>query len=140
MAFDPISAALNIGTEIIDRLWPDPEKANDAKLALLKMQQSGELAQLAATTDLAKAQIMVNQAAAASTDRLQHWRGAAGWVCVLAYGYTYLLAPIGTWLLAMAGHPVVAPEINTADLSALLMGMLGLGGMHVYQTVKAKKE
>ena len=40
MALDPLSAALEIGGKLIDRLWPDPAQAAQAKLELLKMQQN----------------------------------------------------------------------------------------------------
>ena len=46
MALDPITSALdfvsNIGGKIIDKLWPDPNEAAKAKLALLQLQQAGE--------------------------------------------------------------------------------------------------
>ena len=53
MAFDPVSAALDIGGKIIDRVWPDPAQKDAAKLALLQLYQTGALAQLTADTDLA---------------------------------------------------------------------------------------
>ena len=56
MAFDPISAALDIGGKVIDRLWPNPAEAAAAKLELVKMQQSGELAKLTSDTSVATAQ------------------------------------------------------------------------------------
>ena len=40
---DPITAVLSIGTQLIERLWPDPVQRDQAKLELLKMQQAGEL-------------------------------------------------------------------------------------------------
>jgi hypothetical protein len=43
---------LGIGNKIIDRLWPDPVKKEEAKLKLAEMHQTGELAQLQATTGL----------------------------------------------------------------------------------------
>ncbi len=46
MSLDPISAILNIGSKVIDRLWPDPTQAAAAKLELFKLQQSGELQRL----------------------------------------------------------------------------------------------
>ncbi len=39
---------LNIGGKIIDKIWPDKTEADKAKLRLLELQQSGELAQLQA--------------------------------------------------------------------------------------------
>ena len=54
MAFDPISAALDIGGKLIDRLWPDPTQAAQAKLELFKLQQSGELAQITGQLEINK--------------------------------------------------------------------------------------
>ena len=38
--FDPIT---KLGSLLIEKIWPDPEKQAQAQLELLKMQQSGEL-------------------------------------------------------------------------------------------------
>jgi hypothetical protein len=42
MAFDPVSLLLEVGNKVIDRVWPDPAQAAQAKLELIKMQQSGD--------------------------------------------------------------------------------------------------
>lgn len=57
MAFDPVSAALDIGGKLIDRLWPDPAQREAAKLKLAEMQQSGELAKMANETEALKANL-----------------------------------------------------------------------------------
>ena len=44
----PLTAILDIGGKILDKVFPDPAQAEQAKLKLLEMQQSGELAQLQA--------------------------------------------------------------------------------------------
>lgn len=51
----PLGAILDIGSKIIDKLWPDPAQAEQAKLKLLEMQQTGELARMANDTELTKA-------------------------------------------------------------------------------------
>ena len=51
----PIGAILDIGSKVIDKLWPDPAQADAAKLKLLEMQQTGELAKMANDTELTKA-------------------------------------------------------------------------------------
>ena len=56
-----ISGLFSAAQSLIDRLFPDPEKKAAAQLELLKMQQSGDLAQLAAETDLAKLQIQTDR-------------------------------------------------------------------------------
>jgi hypothetical protein len=42
----PILDILNIGSKIIDKIFPDANAAEAAKLKLLELQQSGQLAQL----------------------------------------------------------------------------------------------
>ena len=78
MALDPISAALDLGNTLITRIFPDPAQAANAKLELLKLQQSGDLAQMTAQTD-------INKVEAGSTSMfVSGWRPAIGWVCALA--------------------------------------------------------
>lgn len=42
----PLTAILDIGSKLIDKLIPDPEQKAKAQLELMQMQQTGELAQL----------------------------------------------------------------------------------------------
>lgn len=51
----PLGAILDIGSKVIDRLFPDPAQAEAAKLKLLEMQQNGELAKMSNDTELTKA-------------------------------------------------------------------------------------
>ena len=46
MIMFPLGAVLDIGSKILDKVFPDPAAAEAAKLKLLEMQQNGELAQL----------------------------------------------------------------------------------------------
>ena len=46
----PLGAVLSIGEKLIDKFFPDPEQKAKAQLELLQMQQTGELAQIAADT------------------------------------------------------------------------------------------
>jgi len=58
----PLDAILNIGGKILDKIFPDPAQAEQAKLKLLEMQQNGELAKIAA--DTAEQQELTKRAAA----------------------------------------------------------------------------
>lgn len=137
MAFDPVSAALDIGGKLIDRLWPDPAQRDAAKLELLKMQQSGEMAILAANTDLAKGQLAVNAAEAASGSLfVGGWRPAIGWVCAAALAYQYLFVPVGMWAAQAAGVSLPAPITLDDSLWQLMLGMLGLGGLRTAEKFK----
>jgi hypothetical protein len=42
----PLGALLDIGSKILDKVFPDPAQAEQAKLKLLEMQQNGELAKI----------------------------------------------------------------------------------------------
>jgi len=42
----PLDAILSIGSKVLDKVFPDPAQAEQAKLKLLELQQSGELAQI----------------------------------------------------------------------------------------------
>ncbi len=44
----PLDSILNIGSKILDKIFPDPAQAEQAKLKLLEMQQTGELAKIQA--------------------------------------------------------------------------------------------
>jgi uncharacterized membrane protein len=46
----PLGALLDIGGKILDKVFPDPAQAEQAKIKLLEMQQNGELAKIAADT------------------------------------------------------------------------------------------
>jgi uncharacterized membrane protein (DUF106 family) len=50
----PLSAILDVGSKLIDKLIPDPEAKAKAQLELVKLQQEGELAKMQA--DIAEAQ------------------------------------------------------------------------------------
>jgi hypothetical protein len=132
-----LSGLFDVGKSLIARFFPDPAQAAAAQMELVKMQQSGELAQLAAATDLAKAQIAVNQAEASSGNLfIAGWRPAVGWVCVIALFYQYLVAPLAPWLLNAFG--VIVPNLPGLDdtLWQLLAGMLGLGAFRTVEKVK----
>ena len=44
----PIAALLDVGMKVLDKVIPDPEAKAKAQVALMEMQQKGELAQLQA--------------------------------------------------------------------------------------------
>jgi hypothetical protein len=130
MALDPISAALDLGNTLITRIFPDPAQANQAKLELLKLQQSGDLAQMTAQTDINKEEAK-NQSLFVSG-----WRPAVGWVCALALAYQYLIRPLAGTISAIIG--VTIPPLPGLDenLWQLLMGMLGMGGLRTFEKVQ----
>jgi hypothetical protein len=127
MALDPLSALLDIGGKVIDRVWPDPEKAAAAKLELFKMQQSGELAVIAGQMDINKAE------AANPSVFVSGARPFILWVCGSGFAIQFVVGPLAEWGSALYGHPVKFPQMDMATLMPLLLGMLGLSG---YRTIE----
>ena len=137
MSFDPISAAFDIGGKIIDRLWPDPSQRDAAKLELVKMQQTGELAQLAAETDLMKGQLAINQEEAKNENLfVSGWRPFIGWVCGFAFLYTFIGQPFIIYIALLEGSKISPPNIDGWLLFNVLGGILGLGGMRTFEKWK----
>jgi len=138
MAFDPVSAVLEVGSKLIDRLWPDPVKADAAKLELVKMQQNGELAKLASDTSLAQAQIAVNAEEAKSANWFTSgWRPACGWIGALGLGYAAILEPLIRFVAKVGfGYAGAFPVIDTSITMQILFGILGLGAYRTVEKVK----
>ncbi|MEI6729816.1 MAG: holin family protein [Pseudomonadota bacterium] len=124
--------------KVIDRLIPDPQAKLDATQKLLELQQSGELAQLAATTDLAKGQLDINKIEAASTSLfVSGWRPFIGWICGIALGYHFILQPLLAFIITeYTGKSATLPIFDMSTLSTILMGLLGLGGMRTFEKIK----
>lgn len=132
-----IGPILELGKGLINRFFPDPEKAAAAQLELLKMAESGELARMAAAADIAKAQIAVNQVEAASASLwVAGWRPFIGWVCGAAFAYKFVLAPAAAFALTAAGHPITLPVLDFTEMSTVLLGMLGIGALRTVEKVK----
>ena len=133
-----LSGLFDLGKGLIDRLWPDPAQKAAAQLELLKMQQTGALAQLAAETDLAKLQIQTNIEEAKSTNWwVAGWRPAIGWVCGAGLAYAALVEPFARFAAKVwFGYTGDFPVIDTDLTLQILMGMLGLGAMRSVEKVK----
>ncbi len=137
MSLDPVTAVLDVGSKIIDRLWPNPTERDAAKLKLLDLQQSGELARLAAETDLAKMQGETNKAEAENASLfVAGWRPWIGWVCGAAFAYHFVLQPLIAFILAACGKTFPLPTFDIESLLTVLLGMLGLGSLRTVEKLK----
>ena len=139
----PLAAILGIGSKLIDKFIPDPAQAEQAKLKLLEMQMTGDLAQLAAETDLAKLQIQTNvEEAKNSNIFVSGWRPAVGWCCAAAFAYSYVLLPFAQFLVftfgttGMAEQLALAPRLELSEMMPVLLGMLGLSGLRTTERIK----
>jgi len=130
MAFDPITAGFNFGKDLVNTLgkWiPDATKANEAAAEL-----AGQFNSLVA------GQIELNKIEAQSTSLfVAGWRPAIGWICASAYAYNFVAQPIATFILLACGIMLpTLPVLDWTELSIVMMGMLGLGGMRSFDKLK----
>ncbi len=130
MALDPISALLEIGGKVIDRVWADPVQASVARLELIKIQQSGELAQIVGQMDINKAEATNPNLFVAG------WRPFIGWVCGFGFAVQFVIGPLGEWITNIYGHPVQFPQMDIGTMMPLLFGMLGLGAYRTAEKIQ----
>lgn len=128
MALDPVTAVLDLGGKIIDKIFPDPTQKAAAQAELLKLQISGELAQMTAQTD-------INKVEAASTSLfVSGWRPAIGWICGAGCGWNWIGLPVANFIIAAIGHsPLNIHPADISEMMPLLLGMLGIGGMRTIE-------
>lgn len=114
----------------IDKIWPDPTKAAEAKIAILQAEQAGAFKEMDAQMQLNIEQIKANAAEAAQPGF--HFRDGAGWVCVVSFAVAALKSPI-EWASVLVGHPVTLPSVDQTTTIPMLFALLGIGGMHLYE-------
>lgn len=137
---DPLTAILNMGSKVIDKLFPDKDAADKAKIEMLRLQQEGAFKEIQIEFELAKGQQAVNQEEAKSQSLfVSGWRPCVGWICCAAYAFNYLVLPLANWVAKFID--VNAPAIvalETGELTTLLFGMLGIGGLRTFEKIKGK--
>ena len=132
-----LSGLFDLGKGLIDRVLPDPAAKAAAQLELLKMQQAGDLAQLAADTDLAKLQIQTNMAEAAGNWFTAGWRPFIGWICGVSLCYVAIIEPVARFVAQVwFAYTGAFPTIDTQLTMQVLLGMLGLGAMRSAEKIK----
>ena len=133
-----ISGLFSAAQSLIERFFPDPEKKAAAQLELLRMQQNGDLAQLAAETDLAKLQVQVNLEEAKSANWfVAGWRPFIGWICGCGLAYVSIIEPIARFAAQVWFHYTGSfPIIDTTITMQVLLGMLGLAAARTVEKVR----
>lgn len=97
-----------------------------------------EIATLAATQahEINKSQIELNKQEAAHKNLfVAGWRPFAGWTCVSAMAFNFVVAPLINWGTQLSGNDVVLPVLDLSIMMPVLMGMLGMGGLRTYEKV-----
>ncbi len=123
-----IKGALGPILDGILRFIPDKGKRAEAKEAF-------EMQMLAAMTGLVEGQLRINMKEAEhGSIFVAGWRPAIGWICGIALAWSFVLQPMATWTILVAGVELPElPVIELGPLLSILLGMLGLGGLRTYE-------
>jgi hypothetical protein len=125
-----IPALIPLVGDVLDRFFPDKEKAEQAKREI-----ESQLTEHLVNIDLA--QLEVNKAEAKSRNVfIAGWRPFIGWTCGLALCWTYILQPVAQFVLAQTGHLIDLPGLDMSTMMPVLLGMLGLGGLRTWEKYK----
>lgn len=107
----------------------DPAKQAELTALAANLEAQAKQAQV----DLDKAQIDLNKTEAASPRLfVSGWRPFIGWTCGAIFAYNYIVRPL---VLMIPGIPDL-PSLNLEEVTPVLLGMLGLGGMRTYEKIK----
>lgn len=125
-----IGAAATAIKGIVDKFMPDKTEQERQAAAYQMQQLIGEQA-------AAQAQAAIDQAEAASPDRVNHWRGGLGWTLTASFAWEYVFGPMIKYACAILHVQAAFPALDTSAMYPLLFAMLGVTGAHVYQQVKS---
>lgn len=118
-------------SNILDKIFPDKNVSEQAKIKMAELAQAGELKEL----DLILEQIKVNAVEAASGRWwVAGWRPYIGWICGSALAYTFVLQPFLSFITGWQ-----TPALDMGELMTILMGMLGLAGLRTYEKTRNGK-
>jgi hypothetical protein len=117
-------------TGVLDRVLPDQAAAAKAKLEMEARLLEAAVAQSSQQAEINKVE------AGHHSIFVSGWRPYIGWVCGMAMAWTFLLAPMLSWLLSVTGVVAVVPPLQTEYLLELVLAMLGLGGLRSFEKMR----
>lgn len=117
----PLTALLDVGGKLIDKLIPDPEAKAKAQAELLKMQQDGELAKMANDTKLFEI-ANANTASARDMQKTNKSKMPAFLSIITVVGFFSLLLGSAFGVLTLTG----------SDIMMMLLGVLARETASVY--------
>tara|TARA_B100001059_G_scaffold73419_2_gene70913 strand:- start:29275 stop:29661 length:387 start_codon:yes stop_codon:yes gene_type:complete len=121
-----IGQVIEVADKVLGKFIPDKN---------LKMKLQKEMTM--AFHDANLAQIQLNkQEAAHKNIFVAGWRPFVGWICGVALAYHFVLSPVIETVLIASGVVMDLPSFEFSQLSSILMGMLGLGGLRTYEKMK----
>ncbi|MDX1975267.1 MAG: holin family protein [Rickettsiales bacterium] len=124
-------------SELLDKIIPDPDARDRAKMELLKEQNAQSLQQLQLAAKADENQTTINAQEATNPNLfVSGWRPFIGWVCGVAFAYHFVLQPFLCFVLINRGIIIELPQFRMDELTTVLMGLLGLGGLRTLEKIK----
>ena len=121
---DPVTAGLGLVDTFVNKFVKDKDLAAKLKAQAKSEEFAGELSLLVGQLEINKAE------ASHASVFVSGWRPFCGWVCGMAYLYSFILSPfLDIWL--------DVPKLEMGDLMTVLLGMLGLGGLRTHEKTKS---
>lgn len=128
MLSDMVKGVLGPIMDGVLRFIPDKNAREQAR-------EQFESQMLVAMTGLVQGQLEINKVQA------QHGsvfvagaRPAIMWICGAGIAWNFVVKPILMWGAFVVGIDLTeAPELDTSELTTILLGMLGLGGLRTYE-------
>lgn len=126
MSINPLAGIAGSVMDGLDDLFTSDEERANARLKLTEALQKPHNLQAMANIESAKhASVWV-----------AGWRPAIGWVCAIGLFYQFLILPFAGLINAYFALPAELPAIASAELTTLVMSLLGLGGLRSFEKAK----
>ena len=118
--------ALKTIAKVVDDLHTSEGEKLDKKILMQRIQQK-----------LAEKQLDVNvKEAGHRSIFVSGWRPAIGWTGAFALMFEFILSPTMEWYAKFSGLNLIAPEIQTGPLLAIVTSMLGVAGLRSFEKTK----
>jgi len=118
-----IDTIISAAETVINKIWPDANEMEKAKLT-----------QFVEALKLDLGQLEINKMEAAhSSVFVAGWRPFIGWVCGSAFAWMYVVSPMLNWILVAIGHQPVDVALDLSAMMPVLLGILGLGAYRTYE-------
>ena len=128
-----IDALMPVLGKILDFI-PNPKDKAEAQIKLTEEvnRHSEEILKAVTQVDVAQAGINTEEAKSSNLF-VSGWRPFVGWVCGAGTTWAFVVKPLFDWFLAIYHPEIKTPDLPVGELISLLVGMLGFGGMRMYE-------
>lgn len=123
---------LDFAAPIVEKVLsyiPDPAQKLKAQQELMASLQSWDGQQVSIDVEEARSNSIF----------VAGWRPFIGWTCGVAFAYKFVAQPLLIFGLVASGSGIdwhTLPTLDATEMTPVLFGMLGLGGMRTFEKIK----